>query len=282
MTNFRTVNPAYNLGTGAPVYSHPMQQQAATQMPAYSQNLTSPIYNYPTSSLYGQQPKQQLSGVNIYIYNPTGIGGGAPAVFTDQMMPPAAQTPIGGVTNNIQNNLQQPSAQLQQPSQMFNTTNNINEQSPVASTPVNNENKTESAKQGKTKEITQLTDNYVRSLENYLKNPDSNIRQTGIKDLIKRFEEDSSRYENPSLTALLNIALQDPDANNRFMAMSPIAGGSAHGDENTMALLQNLQSSDKLFGQEAQLASEALLKAAQEKITVPDNSPEKPQHTEKE
>ena len=77
------------------------------------------------------------------------------------------------------------------------------------------------------------------------------------------------------MTALLNISLQDPDANNRLLAMSPIASGSAHGDTNTIEILKPLQSSDKLYGQEAVIANNALLKTAQTMMTIPDNSLEK-------
>ena len=93
--------------------------------------------------------------------------------------------------------------------------------------------------------------------------------------MIKRFEEDKTRYNNPALTALLNIALQDPSASNRLLAMSPIASGGAVGDKNTVELLKKLASSDKLYGQEAQMANDALLNASQNRIEVPDYSPDK-------
>ena len=61
----------------------------------------------------------------------------------------------------------------------------------------------------------------------------------------------------------------DPDASNRLMAMSVISSGSAHGDKNTVELLTRLQSSDKLFGQEAVMANKALLKTSETRLTVP-------------
>ena len=66
-----------------------------------------------------------------------------------------------------------------------------------------------------------------------------------------------------------------------MLAMSPIAAGSAHGDENTVAILQPLQASDKLYGQEAVMANNALLKTAQTMTSIPDNSPEKTENENK-
>ena len=154
----------------------------------------------------------------------------------------------------------------------------------IANSPLLNEGNTDAAKEEKqkTKKVVELTDDYIKTLESYLRSPDENIRKTGVKELIKRFEEDDSRYDDPALTALLNIALQDPDENNRMLAMSPIAAGSAHGDENTVAILQPLQASDKLYGQEAVMANNALLKTAQTMTNIPDNSPEKTEKESKE
>ena len=137
-----------------------------------------------------------------------------------------------------------------------------------------NSETTKTDEKQKTKKVVELTDDYIKTLENYLRSPDATVRKSGIKELINRYEEDESRYDDPALTALLNIALQDSDTNNRLFAMSPIASGSAHGDENTIKLLQNLQASDKLYGQEAKMANDALLNAAQTKVEIPDNSPE--------
>ena len=119
------------------------------------------------------------------------------------------------------------------------------------------------------------TDEYIKSLENYIRDNDPSVRKAGIIDLIKRYEEDSSRYDDPALTALLNIALQDPKAENRMLAMSVISAEQAHGDENTIALLRNLQTSTKAYNQERKMAMEAALKAAQSKVEVVDNDPPK-------
>ena len=216
-----------------------------------------PIYQYPQASIYGM-PAQPMSGVNINIYNPAGVGG-----------------PVS--TSNAAATYALPAQNVQGQPQM---SNNIQQYQahPVASTPIASTSINAGAEDNesqKKKDIVQITDDYVKTLESYLRSNDQQIRSVGIKELIERFEEDSSRYEDPALTALLNIALQDRNSENRLLAMSTIAAGSAHGDENTVKLLQALQKSENLYGQEALMANDALLKAARTKISVPDNSKSK-------
>lgn len=129
-------------------------------------------------------------------------------------------------------------------------------------------NKTDNKKGDKDGEkddnITMLTSEYVQSLENYLRNPNKEIREMGAKEVIARFEEDDGRKGNPSLTALLNLMLQDPKSSIRMLALSAIAGGQARGDDLTMQLLSNLEHSKRMQGQEAMLAAEAKLRAVSE------------------
>lgn len=265
MSQIPASNPIYNYQTGTPLYNYAgttMQQQPQQQTVTVSQPGTSSVYQYPETSVYNDPNKQAASGVNIYIYNPSAIGGPTSnsTANANYTMPSANQTPV----------VSQAPAPAQAPAPS----------APIANAPISQEEKTEAPKEQKTKKVVELTDDYIRTLESYLKSDDASIRKTGIKELIQRYEEDDSRYEDPALTALLNIALQDPDANNRFLAMSPIASGSAHGDANTVEFLKNLQTSDKIYGQEAVMANNSLLKAAENKITIPDNSPEKPKSKE--
>lgn len=253
------VNNTYNVPTGTPLYNYqtPAAQTVTTQQGqsvSVTPGNTSQIYNYPATSLY-EPSKQAASGVNIYIYNPSGIGGPssnstANATYALPGSTPQAASPV--INNNI-------------PAQP----------APVANTSISNTETTNAPEKQKTKKVVELTDDYIKTLESYLRSPEAELRKTGIKELIKRYEEDKTRYNDPALTALLNIALQDSDPNNRMFAMSPIASGSAQGDENTVQLLQKLQTSDKLYGQEAKMANDALLNAVQNKIDIPDDSPEK-------
>jgi len=260
-------NPAYNSVTGTPLYNYvnsyqAPQGQTVNVTAPNAQNITSPIYQYPSSSLYAPQGSsiyqsttaapangKETSGVNIYIYNPTGLGGPSSS---------SSATASYGVVPQ-----QTTSAASAIPTQ--------NAQQTVANTPISEE-KNQTYTPQRTKKIVDLTDDYVKTLESYLRSDDKSIRRMGIQELIKRFEEDDSRYDDKALTALLNIALQDKDASNRILAMSPVAAASAHGDDNTIALLQKLQSSDKVFGQEAKMATDALLKSSQSVKSIPDYS----------
>ncbi|MBQ9246377.1 hypothetical protein IJ182_08945 [bacterium] len=254
-----------NYTTGTPLYNYPAQPQQQGTVSISTPN-GNQIYNYPQASVYGDKNKQAASGVNIYIYNPSAIGGPtsnstANATYTmpgQEQAQPIAQTGISGEnTNPAYTNMGSP-------------TTNIT--APIAQTPINSDKADVQPAANKTKNIVELTDDYIKTLESYLKSADSKIRQSGIKELVNRFEEDDSRYEDPALTALLNIALLDPQPSNRLMAISVIAGGRAHGDENTIALLKQCEQSDALYGQEATLANKALLKTAEIRQVVPDYS----------
>lgn len=255
MPQIQQNTPIYNNQAGIPLYSN-ANNTVATQQPVVNTTIpyTNQIYSYPQASLYPSTTvPATTSGVNINIYNPSGVGG------SNSMANASYYTPVPNTPQNINAN-KNASANANVPAQ------------PIANTPIQNE---ESKKNQKTKRVVNLTDDYIKSLESYLRSQDENVRKTGIKELIQRFEEDESRYDDPALTALLNIALQDPKANNRLLAMSPIAGGSAHGDTNTIQLLKQLQTSDKIYGQEAVMASNSLIKAAQTTTLIPDNSPDK-------
>lgn len=236
------------------------QQNAQTVQTPQGQTVsvspnTHQIYQYPQTSLYDTS-KQATSGVNIYIYNPSGIGG--PSANTTYTTQPQ-QAPMA----------QQPIMPMQQSQPVASAPISEN---PVASTTINNSNTLNNKENQKTKLVTELTDDYIKTLESFLRSPDAKVRKAGITELIKRYEEDLSRYNDPALTALLNIALQDTDASNQIAAMSPIASGSANGDADTVKLLNQLVASEEMHGTVASMAKDALLNANQTKIAVPDDS----------
>lgn len=245
---------AYTMGTPLYTYANNTVPQQQTVSVTPQQNVTAPYYQYPQTSIYNDPNKQAASGVNIYIYNPSGMSGPSSNSQANVNYGPTSQVqpPVPNVTNQPQ---PEPAT-------------------PIANTPINQGITTQPTNQ-RTKRVVELTDDYIKSLESYLHSADESVRKTGVKEIIQRFEEDNTRYDDPALTALLNIALQDPSDSVRMMAMSVIAGGNAHGDENTIAILNNLTTSDKMYGQEAKMASSALIKAAQETSLVPDYSPDK-------
>ena len=261
MTQIQPNNQIQTYQVGTPLYTYQNnvpQQQTVSVSP--QPGVTAPYYQYPQTSIYNDPNKQAASGVNIYIYNPSGIGG--PCSNSNANVTYGQPTqPIPQIPQPVINTVTAPPAE---PSNAV----------AIANTPISQSEPTPQPHQ-KTKRVVELTDDYIKSLESYLRSPDESIRKTAVKEIIQRYEEDNSRYDDPALTALLNIALQDPVPNNRVMAMSVIAGGNAHGDENTIAILNNLSNSDKMYGQESKMASSALIKAAQETSIVPDYSPDK-------
>ncbi|MCD7779506.1 MAG: hypothetical protein LUH05_02400 [Candidatus Gastranaerophilales bacterium] len=245
MSELQPNNSSYNVQTGTPLYEYGQNQTNQVQ-PQQTVNVTSPytsqIYQYPQTSVYNDPSKQAASGVNIYIYNPSAMGGQNTSAVPQVVTYPQPQTAV----------------QSEAASQ------------PIANTPISEDNKKEEVDPStqKTKRVVELTDDYIKTLESYLRNSDKSIRESGIIELVKRFEEDITRYDDEALTALLNIALQDSNPDNRVLAMMAITSGSAHGNEETIELLNKLQSSDKLYGREAQIATEALLKASTDNTKI--------------
>ena len=124
----------------------------------------------------------------------------------------------------------------------------------------------------KERNIVILTDNYIKNLENYLRSNNRKLRQDAAKELLMRFKEDKSRIDNPSLTALLNIALQDQNPTVRATAMSILQSGYAKGDRLTEQLLQYIQGTSKAYSEDATQAADSLLQMSKTKVKVKDNS----------
>ncbi len=144
----------------------------------------------------------------------------------------------------------------------------------------NTENKTEEKtdkeenKEAEKKLITPLTDDYVKSLENYLNNDNAKVRLIGAKELMERFKESPDRADNPSLVPLVNKILKDTSATVRFIGLTMLQTGYCVGNDETIAILKDIQtSSQDKFGEDSQLATEILLKlAAPQKVEVEESS----------
>jgi hypothetical protein len=124
------------------------------------------------------------------------------------------------------------------------------------------------AKKTKEKNIVPLTDEYVKTLENYLNNSSEQVRLMGTKEIMARFKEDESRRQDAALTALLNKSLQDESNHVRVLGMTTIAAGYAGGDKNTAKVLENLKQSTSNYNEDALLASQALMKISEKPATV--------------
>lgn len=200
------------------------------------------IYQYPQANIYpqGASTVEEKSG-NTVVLNP---GENAPVnVYI--------QNPGGYMGPNYYN---------QQYHKADNTTN------PMAASSL------EEQKPKKTKRIVELTDDYIRTLENYLRNQNKDIRMQGMKELVKRFEEDKTRFDDPALNALLNIALQDKSSVVRSLALTLADSGVAKGDATTLEILKNLRTTKSNFGVDAMTANSALLKMSADTKEVEDIS----------
>ena len=250
------VNSSYNT-VGTPIYNYPQSNtvttsQGQTVSVVPQGDPAAQIYQYPTTSLY--EPAKQASGVNIIINNPSGYSAGGVS-----SVPYPYPYPV---------NVQQPAA-------------NNPGQTTIANTPISDDNSSTQKYNGKTKRITEITDDYIKNLESYLRSDSKEARRMGITQIIKLCEESTDRYDNPAIIALINIALQDPDRSNRIYAMTPLTVGTLNGDDNTIKLLESLATLNKddpeastnfKRQQEAEMANEALLAISRKTMEVPDYS----------
>ena len=227
-------------------------------------------------------PNNGSGTINIHINNPSaGVGGGMPqcAMPYPYMMPYPVYYPyfaypanyymgnMGGVHQNMTvNGL---GGQYPYGNNGNNDSNALRRMSDTTTVLHKTINAPEKQKQ---REIVVLTDNYVKNLENYLRSNNVEIRKDAIKEILMRFKEDKSRINNPSLTALLNIALQDPNSTVRAVAMTALEAGYAKGNEQTEQILRTIQTNKKNFSSDALQASDSLLQMSKTKAIVPDNS----------
>lgn len=228
-------------------------QEQQVQPQAMTQPSQSVQPQYQTAPMQATQPQNQnvqvpnYSGVNIQIFNPsvTPPGGSAPVYnvnapnYGSNANGASGCYPSGYYTNNWGNGKN-------------NTTNNT-------------ENKTTDKKTEK-REIVQLTDDYIRNLENYLNSQDKEVRMMGAKEVIARLEEDKSRKDDKALNALINKMLQDPSTPIRVLALSALDSGSVTGDDFTVGVLKQMQNSQGGYGQDAMQATNVLLKMSGQKV----------------
>lgn len=115
-------------------------------------------------------------------------------------------------------------------------------------------------KEGKKTKVVTLTNEYIMSLENYLNNPNPEIRIMASKEILTRLDEDKSRYDDAALNALLNKMLQDPEKLVRIAAMSALSSQLASGNDYTVKLLEQIQQNPNSDKEDVLEAAEILLK----------------------
>lgn len=231
----------------------PMAQQAQTPQPQPCQApMPQPQAQAPQAGQGQSVQVPNYSGVNIQIFNPSVTPPGGTAPVYNVNAPNYGNTPSNGCypsgyyTNNWANG-------NNGAKNLSNTTSN------------STENKTTDKKTEK-REIVQLTDDYIRNLENYLNSQDKEVRMMGAKEVIARLEEDNSRKDDKALNALVNKMLQDPYTPVRILALSALDSRVVTGDDFTVGVLKQMQNSTGGYGQDAMQATNVLLKMSGQKV----------------
>lgn len=253
-----------------PIQPAPQQTYPAGYTPV--QNTAYPPYvpqAQPQNQTY--QIPASASGVNIQIFNPsvTTPGAQAPTYNVNAPCYPSAyytgQIGSDGKLHNGNNGNTN--------TKTDNTTTNTN---------ITETTKKENTKKTEKRKIVQLTDDYIRNLENYLNSPEKEIRLNAAKEVYARLEEDDSRKDDKALTALINKMLQDPSTEIRFLALTALDSRIVTGDDFTVGVLQKMQQNPNTDRQEAVDASGILLKMSGRQVEKEFEVKDKPKTEKKE
>lgn len=250
----------------APVqYSYPQNYYVPQTQSQIQQAQT--VQNQCVAQPQAQQPQNvqvpaSMSGVNIQIFNPSVTPPGATPptynvnapcypsnYYTNPMgagaMNGAGQTGNGGNGSAIG----------------ANTGSEKNSETNKTS-----ETESKDGKKTEKKKVVQLTDDYIRNLENYLNSQEKDIRLSAAKEVYSRLEEDPSRKDDKALTALINKMLQDPSEEIRVLAMAALQGRIVTGDDFTVGVLTRMQNDKAHYGMDAVDASNILLKMSGQQV----------------
>ena len=92
------------------------------------------------------------------------------------------------------------------------------------------------------KRVTVLTDAYIKQLDTYLQSQDKELREYAASEVVKRLNEDRTRYDNKQLNVLVNRMLLDPyDKKVRGRGLMALETQLAKGNEDTAAILEQIQ-----------------------------------------
>lgn len=231
-------------------------QQAASY---YQQNVNKPSQQYCTVPYDAQNSPQNYqvpnySGVNIQIFNPS-------------VTPPGANAPVYNVnapTYSAQGQGIPPCYPSNYYTQQFPSQNNNS--STVKETSVIEESVKEEKVKTEKRKVVQLTDEYIKNLENYLNSQDKDVRYMGAKEVVARLEEDDSRVDDKALNALINKMLKDPYDKVRFLAIAALKARIAEGNDESVELLKRMQTGQSAYGMDAPLATDTLLQMSAKKV----------------
>lgn len=238
-----------------------VQSVQNTSPQALQQNYVTP----PAINIPPQNPN--YAGVNIQIFNPSVATPGGPSPVYNVNAPSyqSGQAPTGCYPSNYY-------------TQQFN---NTTPQGAVENKqPQTAETKKDEAKKTEKRQIVQLTDEYIKTLENYLNNQDKEVRMMGAKEVVARLQEDDSRKEDPALTALVNKMLQDPYQPVKMLALGVLDSRQCTGNDYTVGVLQKMQTGQTSYGQDAKTAANILLKMAGKTVEKEFEVKDKPKKAE--
>lgn len=230
----------------------------APQAYGNTHSATLPVANNGFYSLYGQNMNPNLP-MYPQNYNNLALQQNLYGNSNNTKYPQTQQMPVTMMDTPKEN----PNA-LNKGSKLNTTeTNNLAEKTPNS--------ELDETEDKKTKKITPLTDEYIKSIENYLNSDNRKMRLIGAKEVLERFKEDENRKDNPSLMALLNKCLRDVSPAVRFVGLSALQLGYALGNDETVTILKEIQSKNgDQVGEDQLMASEILLKmSASEQVEVP-------------
>lgn len=210
-----------------------------------------------TQQYYVPQPQQggkqtpNYAGVNIQIFNPSVTTPGSAAPVYNVNAPTYGNGQNANANSNA-NGCYPPNYYTQQftKPQGSDVVNNI----------TNNTTNKEENKKTEKRQIVQLTDDYIKTLENYLNSQDKEVRMMGAKEVVARLQEDDSRKDDLALTALVNKMIQDPYQGVKMLGLAVLDSRQCTGNDYTVGVLQNMQSGKTGYGQDAKTATEILLK----------------------
>lgn len=187
------------------------------------------------------------SGVNIQIFNPS-------------VAAPGATLPASTInTNNYSTNpCCYPANYYTQNLAQVNQGQTASDVQPV---PEAGKNKMQKRK------IVQLTDDYIKTLEQYLNSQNKEVRLMGAKEVSARLQEDENRKNDPALNALVNKMLQDPYQPVRLMAMGLLDSRFATGNTTSVKLLKGIEKNKTNYGEDSLQASKILLRMSGNTIT---------------
>ena len=212
-------------------------------------------------NMVGQAQNVQVpnySGVNIQIFNPS-------------VAAPGANVPASNI--NATNYATMPAY----PQNYY--TQNLSQ--PPIPAPIEPQTAEPTKKKIEKREIVQLTDDYIKTLEGYLNNSNKEVRLMGAKEVLSRLQEDDSRKNDVGLNALVNKMLQDPHQPIKFIAMAALESRVASGNDTSKTLLQSIQQQKTAYGEDSLKASNILLKMSGNTVKKEFEVQEKPEKESK-